>query len=306
MTYYTKLSNMLVVLLLLGSILPEDAWAPRRRSPMGKKSARKKVHKHAGKTGKTKKEPWNKTPELLKKVVFVDTPLPGQDAKCLARLKAAGIKFRMVKNVPLVKTPIRLLSTKLGGVHYRRAWNNKTAPWILDCKTVENLILAGKYLRRVGIASVYWTSAWRYSLVHGTSKLSRHAYGDALDVTALDGSFGYAALVSSWDSRCGGCGQGCRTPKGKALRAFICAVRGPKLFGTVYTPAYDALHRDHFHIDSPSAKHQLKVQVNEKALFAGAAKKAPGKHGAASGRDHWSRFPAARKWEPPRTRLSRW
>ncbi|MBU1239959.1 extensin family protein [Myxococcota bacterium] len=303
---------LLPVLLIVGMVaMPGTVLsAKRHKSGMMKKgkSARGRLrgNKKLNRKKRSKKEPWNKTPELLKKVKVIDTPAPGQDVKCLARLRAVGVKFRMLKNVEAVKTPVRLLSTKLGGVHYRRAWNNKTAPWILDCKMVENLILAGPYLRRVGIASVYWTSAWRYSLVHGTKKLSRHSFGDAMDITALDGNFGYAALVSSWDSRCGGCGKGCRTAKGKALRAFICALRGPKLFATVYTPAYDALHRDHFHVDSPSPRHQLKVSINEKDLLAGSSSKKTQKVAGSAKRNHWSRYPSTRKWEAPRTRLSRW
>ncbi|MBN2723943.1 MAG: extensin family protein [Deltaproteobacteria bacterium] len=269
---------------------------------VGNAKNRKKVKKSAK---KVKKEVWNKTPMLLKKVKKITVPEKGMDRECVARLRAAGIKFDLLTGATGVKTPVRLKQNKLGGVVYRRAWNNKTAPFIFDCKMVENLILAGQHLRNVGIAGIYWTSAWRYSFVHGTRKLSNHSYGRAIDITAIDGGFGYAALRNHWES-CGGCGRNCPTKKGRALRAFICATKGKGLFKTVYTPAYDALHRDHFHMDGPKEKYKLKVVV--KPYHYGVEKnKEPEKDTKtgdkdSSDRNHWVDDEIKRDYEPPRSR----
>lgn len=251
-----------------------------------------------------KNEVWNKTPQLLKRVKVITQPIKGQDLECVARLRAYGVKFQLLKGAKGVHTPVRLLQTKLGGVHYRRAWNNKKAPWILNCKMVENLILAGKQLRRYGIASLYWTSAWRYSFVHGTRKLSKHANGNALDITAMDGSFGYASLVSHWSNACKGCGTGCASRKARALKAFKCAVKHKGLFRTVYSPAYNARHRDHFHVDSPNPKFKLKVKISP--IVAKNVTPLKKKGGVKRKRHHWSSYSYKRKWEPCRSRPYRW
>jgi len=242
------------------------------------------------------KEPWNKTPQLIKDIKRITVPTKTMDRECLARLKAAGVPYQLFDNVAHVTTPIKPLTTKFGGVVYRRAWNNPDAPWILECKTVENLILAGPKLQKWGIASMYWNSAWRVSVVAGKSQLSRHAYGEALDVTAIDGSFGYASLVNHWES-------GGRSPKARALHGVEAALRDSGLFTSVLTPAYNAAHRDHFHIDSPSRSHQLAVKYDVKSLEV-PDKVTPGPDAKPqeTRRDHELQGPLPRPWEPPRSR----
>lgn len=297
----------------VGHVDAQTKHAPGSRGSGARKKQTVKKNKTSKKSAKKgKKIPehvWNKTPMLMKYVKPIKNPLPGMDRECIARLRASRIRFDILSGVKGVKTPLKLYETKLGGVVYRRAWNNKTAPWILDCKTVENLIIVGKKLRAYGIASMYWTSAWRYSFVHGTNKLSNHAYGRAIDITAIDGGFGYAALIGGWE-RCGGCGQGCPTKKGRALRAAVCALKGSGIFKTVYTPDYDALHRDHFHIDSPNEAHKLKVKVKpehygkveDKKEDQTPDDKKTDKKVDESDRNHWNDQEPELEYEPPRSR----
>ncbi len=249
---------------------------------------------------KAKKNVWNKTPQMMKFIKKIKVPQKGMDSQCVARLRAKGIRFQLLSKVKHVNTPIRIKQKSLGGVLYRRAWNNKTAPFILNCKMVENLILAGPYLRRYGIASAYWTSAWRYSFIHGKKKLSNHVYGNAIDITAIDGGFGYASLSGHWERGCGGCGRNCKTKKGRVLRAFSCATRGRKLFKAVLNPDYDALHSDHFHLGNPAANKKLKVKIKAKHLAE--TKSSPKSNGSVVSRNHWVKGEVKRDWEPPRSR----
>lgn len=248
-----------------------------------------------GKTPAKAKEPWNKTPMLIKDIKRIAVPTKDMDRECLARLKAAGVPYQLYGNVAHVTTPIKPLTNKLGGVTYRRAWNNPSAPWILECKTVENLVLAGPKLQKWGIASMYWNSAWRVSYVEGKGQLSRHSFGEALDVTAIDGSFGYATLVNHWE------GSG-KSPKARALHGVSAALRDSGLFTSVLTPAYNASHRDHFHIDSPSRTMKLAVKYDVKSLEV--PDKVPASPDAKpdARRDHELQAPLPRPWEPPRSR----
>jgi len=262
-------------------------------------SAQKKA---GGKTAE--KEPWNKTPQLIKDIRRISVPTASMDKDCLARLKAAKIPYQLYDNVPHVRTPIKPLTDKLGGITYRRAWNNPDAPWIMECKTVENLILAGPKLQKYGIASMYWNSAWRVSYVRGKNQLSRHAYGEALDVTAIDGTFGYATVVGNWHSK---------SAKGAALRNVISALRDAGFFKTVLNPDFDAYHRDHFHIDSPSRSVALQVKYDVKSLDAPAPQNvelAPDPKSKnetkTPPRSHELTEPPAWPWEPPRSRPKHW
>ncbi len=259
------------------------------------------------------KKPWNKTPMLIRYARRISRPLPYMDRRCLERLRGARVPFRLLKGVVGVRTPVKLLTYRLGGVTYRRAWNNKTAPWILDCKTVENLILAGPRLRRAGIATIYWNSAWRFSFVHHTRRLSRHAYGEALDITAIDGSFGYASVIRHYERGRRGCGSANKTRRGAALRRLVCAFTGDGLFKTAFTPDYNRIHRDHIHIDHPGRRFKLKVKP--RPFGRGAASDAPAPRSSAGSRRSadesdsgicrgrgWKKCLIRKWWEPPRSR----
>lgn len=195
-----------------------------------------------------------------KQVRVTFRPAKGQDKACLARLKAAGIKFRMLVNVKGVKTPVQLRSRRLGRVLYRRNWSNKRR-FILDCQMVEVLAAMGPAIRRAGIATIYYSSSWRYSIVKGAKRLSKHAYGKALDITAIDGAFGYASVVRHYEKGKWGCGALNKTPKGKAWRRFYCALKKRRAFRSIFTPDTDRYHRDHFHVEGPNWRIRVKPRV---------------------------------------------
>jgi hypothetical protein len=152
---------------------------------------------------------------------------------------------------------VRVLSRRLGRVRYRPSWNNYRR-FILDCRMVEALVVLGRDIRRAGVASIYYSSSWRYSLLKGTRRLSQHAYGLALDITAIDGAFGYATVVKHYEKGVWGCGPKNATPKGAAWRKFYCALYLQKAFRQIFTPDTDRDHRDHFHLEWPNSRLRLK------------------------------------------------
>lgn len=183
------------------------------------------------------------------KVRTVETPLPNGDAGCIERLRAARIQFRLLANVEGVTTPVEVTDKSLGLVTYKPVAGARR--FILDCHTVEVLAYLGRRLRAAGVATVYWSSAWRYSYLKGTKTLSEHAHGRALDIVAIDGSFGYATVKGHYQRGLGDCGDGAKTKKAKHLRRLICAATRDKAFATVYTPDTDAIHADHLHLQDP-------------------------------------------------------
>ena len=188
-------------------------------------------------------------------------PGKGQDRACLARLRKAGIRFKLLLGVKGVKTPVLLARRiRLGRVRYIPHWSNKRR-FILDCQMVEVLAVRGRAIRQAQVASVYYSSSWRYSIVKGTRRLSGHAYGQALDVTAIDGAFGYATLIKSYERGRWGCGNLNKTPKGKALRAFFCALKQGRAFRIIMGPDTDRYHRDHYHVEGPNPNIRLKPKT---------------------------------------------
>lgn len=156
-----------------------------------------------------------RSPQYFDKLVrVIYRPRKGYDRGCLKRLRRAGIRFRLLGNVKGVQTPVEVRSKRIGGVLYRKTWNNKRR-FILDCHMVEVLAVLGREIRRAGVASIYYSSTWRYTYVHGTHRLSKHASGRAIDITAIDGNFGYASVVRHYEKGVWGCGRRNKTPRGR-------------------------------------------------------------------------------------------
>jgi hypothetical protein len=183
-------------------------------------------------------------------------PIKGMDTACMARLRQAKVAFRMLKGVKGVRSPVEVLTDRLGGVLYRRAWNNKRR-FIIDCRMVEALVVLGRSIRRAGVASVYFSSTWRYTMIRGQGRLSQHAYGLAVDLIAIDGAFGYASVVRHYEKGVWGCGERNKTPKGAAWRKLFCVLGARGAFVQVFTPDTDQDHRDHWHVEQPGASLRL-------------------------------------------------
>ncbi len=201
-----------------------------------------------------------------KQVVSIDAPAAGSNANCVDRLTKAGIKIRLLSGVKGVETPVEVVDTSLGLVRYKPGPKSKRR-FILDCHTVEVLASLGRRLRKAGIATIYWSSAWRYTYRKGTKKLSAHARGLALDVVAIDGKFGYATVKGHYERGVGGCGEDNKAKQGKHLRRFACAITHDRAFGTLYTPDTDAMHADHFHMENPDPAIEYKPVRPRKARW---------------------------------------
>ncbi len=178
-------------------------------------------------------------------------PADGADTGCLERLEAAHIKYTLLTGVAGVSTPIEVTDTSLGLVKYQPSGDSRTR-LILDCHTVEVLAASGRALRKAGVATIHWSSSWRYTYLKGTKTLSRHAVGEALDIVAIEGDHGYATVKGHYERGVDGCGQHNKTKPGAALHRLVCALRDKDAFKTVFTPDTDALHADHLHLQGPN------------------------------------------------------
>ncbi len=223
----------------------------RRRRAVGRKAPNRCRGKRYGCVG-------HRPAYYDKFIRVVSRPRKGYDRACLQRIKKAGVEFRILAGVKGVRTPVEILSKRLGGVRYIKHWSNHRR-FILDCHTVEVLVWVGRAIRMAGVASVYFASSWRYSYLDGTHRLSQHAHGKALDIPAIDGSFGYATVVRHYKKGVWGCGERNDSPKAAVWRRFYCALKLTGAFGRIFTPDTNRAHRDHLHIEAPKSSVRLGV-----------------------------------------------
>jgi hypothetical protein len=166
-------------------------------------------------------------------------------AACEAELKSLGVGYAKTNPVKdeaagcAIDQPVELQSLP-GSVELKPGA-------VLDCPTAVRLarFAAGdmqsnaKAIMGSGVKSVQHTSAYVCKVRNGSSKLSEHAFGRAIDIGSVTLANGVMIPVTAM-------------PKDREMEAtFLTALRrsacGP--FATVLGPGTDADHAEHFHFD---------------------------------------------------------
>jgi hypothetical protein len=201
------------------------------------------------------------TPKVLRPrstgATTVDRTLPPDaDRNCLAGLSGWGIPFVTAGTVKGIETPVEITGP-IGGV--RLISRGRKAP-LMDCELARALAEAAPGMRQLGITGLSFSGTYDYRNVRGSSKLSGHAYGLAIDVHALETSLGtldverdYAKDGDRWHGSRGG-GGNCvgapARPQGRVLRALACQLRAHGAFALILTPDDNYDHRNHLHIEA--------------------------------------------------------
>lgn len=82
--------------------------------------------------------------------------------------------------------------------------------------------------------------------VSGSTALSNHSFGNAIDIKEIEMSNGETYSVSSdWEKGV----TPATTPKGQVLENLVEIMANNQIFDTILTPEYNAAHNDHFHVD---------------------------------------------------------
>lgn len=186
------------------------------------------------------------------------------DARCLQALRAKGILFESVAPMELVRTPI-LVKGAIGPLALKPR-GRRTA--IMDCSLALGLSDAAPVFEALGLTQLAFSAAHDHRTRLGSSQISSHALGTAIDVHSFDGGAGphdvakdFEIGVGRWKDIAPGPGalQTCvgtpATDKGRTLRTLACRLRLETSFRIIVTPDDNADHRDHLHIEyAPSGR----------------------------------------------------
>jgi hypothetical protein len=182
----------------------------------------------------------------------------GADSSCLEDLDRQGVRFVPAGAVRGIATPIEVTGP-IGGVQLLA--RGRRAP-LMDCELARSLARAAPFLRDLGVTGLSYSSTYNYRTVRGSSKLSGHAFGLAIDVHAVETTIGhldverdYAKDPGRWrggdrgrsTGRC--VGEPIR-PEGRLLRAVACGLRTQRDLRLVLTPDDNYDHRHHLHIEA--------------------------------------------------------
>src|ERR1044071_4784580 len=125
--------------------------------------------------------------QVIKAAPAGDTFSEGEaDQACLRALDSQGVAYRRVPVAGGMRTPVEITGP-IGAVALV-ARGRRSA--VMDCVLARALVQARDIFQELGITGLAFSAAFDQRTRRGSSELSAHAYGLAIDVHALRGSFG--------------------------------------------------------------------------------------------------------------------
>jgi hypothetical protein len=184
----------------------------------------------------------------------------GPSKTCLASLKARGVEFIAEAPTKGVRTPVRLQGANLGPLRLvmRERRPGGVIP-VMDCELGRALLDAAPLFQYAGIRDLIFSGMYQYRKRRGSSKLSEHAHGLAIDVHQFGTADGrifdvekdFESGVGDWASRdqvaCVGSPERAEARK---LRELACALRVSSAFKEIITGDDNSDHDNHFHIEA--------------------------------------------------------
>ncbi|MGB1642638.1 MAG: extensin family protein [Paracoccaceae bacterium] len=145
---------------------------------------------------------------------------------CIQKLEKKGVEFvelqKFGKPKCIVKEPVRIENyptTKL------------SSPVTLNCSTALNL---ANWLEEIGASEVEHFGSYNCRTIRGSSIMSQHSYGSAIDIASING----ASVLFDWANS---------AEKSEFLKHA--GKTACNHFSNVLTPDYNQAHKDHFHLD---------------------------------------------------------
>jgi len=188
------------------------------------------------------------------------------DRVCLEGLRERQIAF-VEWPTKGIRTPVRILGSI--GVVRLRSHDPRLAgkPALMDCELARALFETGPAFRAIGVRELLYSGAYQYRTRHGSTRLSEHAHGMAIDVhafvldtaasesgggTVVEVSRDFEPRVGKWAvlPDAAECVGHPRTDVGRMLRTLACRLRASSVLREVITPDDNADHHDHFHLEA--------------------------------------------------------
>lgn len=176
---------------------------------------------------------------------------PDRVSECEARLQEAGVRFTAARIPPHQNSSKTILCGTEQAVRFRRGPGNirwSSSPK-LSCRAALALAQFEQIVReeatalldsRVYAARHLGTYACREMAAYD-GWISEHSYANAIDISSFTLANGRVISVRQHYFEDG--------PEGQFLRAIARRAYTDDVFSVVLTPAFDAHHRDHFHLD---------------------------------------------------------
>ena len=180
-------------------------------------------------------------------------PPPGS-SECIQRLAALGVNFEYRGNQSesagagvscMIEDAVRV-QNPINGVVYRYIESSNATALYGSCELMLAIYDLSTLLREYNIVEVGHIGTYNCRVISGTNTVSRHGYGDALDIGSLfDTSGDEYNLIQHWEHDT----TSFSTDKARILYEIGRQMHTRDIFNIVLTPNYNAAHDNHFHVD---------------------------------------------------------
>lgn len=190
---------------------------------------------------------------------------PPTQSTCLQELVAAGVPFEPTvysdtspSGQPQltchIEDPVRV-NGPLRGIPFRYTSSATAAPMLMGCALALSLDRLATELVSHNVTEVEHLGVFNCRVISGTSTLSEHGRGTAIDLAAFRFSDGRRWTVND-DFQTGTMPT---TAAGTWMWALVNTMFDERMFNIILTPNYNAAHRNHFHVDLTSGAHYLGI-----------------------------------------------
>ena len=186
--------------------------------------------------------------------------LPGRESEvggdCLDELTKRGLGFEPTtlgvdhpSDHPeldcIVDTPVYLKSP-VSGVDLKYYDGSDDASVLVSCEGALAIADTIEDVKPFGVTAMRHIGTYNCRTISGTSTLSRHAYGDAIDIYGFEFGDGTLwTLVDDWEHNT----SNPSTPAGAFLYDAAYRWYDDRIWTIILTPNYNSAHDNHFHVD---------------------------------------------------------
>ena len=198
---------------------------------------------------------------------------PTDDSICLQALEERGIIWSPWDYTTqsangqqcTIDDPIKVQSP-INGISYRYVSHDSPRTLSMACSLALALYDLGEVLQEYNIVEVIDIGTFNCRAISGTSTLSQHSFGNAIDIYGFTDANGDDYILErDWE-------HDTTNPQGaKAQLIYEIGQRmyNERIFNIILTPNYNAGHDNHFHVDLTPGSHYIGFGTEEAERYFG-------------------------------------
>lgn len=183
-----------------------------------------------------------------------DLGSPPPPTECTTALEETGLGFTRpdisdgvaaitakIQRSCQIDTPV-LLASPIHNIDFRETGRRLAENVLVSCEMARAVDAMARVMEELDVVEVEHVGTYNCRGIAGSTRLSAHAEGKALDIKGFERTTGTpVSVLNDWNGR--------SKEKRAFLRTLVKKLRATGMFRTILTPDSNAAHRDHLHLE---------------------------------------------------------